>query len=170
MIIRIIGAALIVTGCVGFGFKTVFLHKREVHALKQIISALNYMESELQYRLTALPKLCQIICKMSDGIIFNFFQELTTEFENQISPDVKLCVDSVLSRLPEIPPITRKMLQSLGMSLGRFDIDGQLQDLEIVKNECIKQLELCTCNEESRLRNYRTFAACIGIAIVIILF
>ena len=47
------GAALVIAGCGGFGFSIASGYKREEGILRQLLRALNYMEWELQYRLTA---------------------------------------------------------------------------------------------------------------------
>ena len=56
--IKILGALLIMIGCGSVGFKMAAGYIREERCLKQIISTLDYMECELQYRLMALPELC----------------------------------------------------------------------------------------------------------------
>lgn len=54
---RWFGAALVIAGCGGFGFSIASGYKREEGILRQLLRALNYMEWELQYRLTPLPEL-----------------------------------------------------------------------------------------------------------------
>ena len=170
MMFRIVGAMLIVAGSAVLGWKATLLHRKEVAALKQLISALDYMECELQYRLTPLPILC---CKTGDnctGVVSNVFRELANELDNQIAPDAKLCMESALTKVKDLPATARQKMESLGMVLGRFDIEGQISDLHSVRSECIRLLERFTCDEDTRLRNYRTMAICAGIAIAIVLF
>lgn len=167
---RIVGAMLIVAGCAVWGWKITLLHKKDVAALKQLISALDYMECELQYRLTPLPQLCCKISENCTGVVSKVFRELANELDSQVSPDAKLCMESALMKVKDLPVTARQKMESLGMVLGRFDIAGQISDLHSVRSECIQQLERFTCDEDTRLRNYRTMAICAGIAIAIVLF
>ena len=59
MILKWIGVALVVAGCGSVGFKISANHRKEEKALRQLIGILDYMECELQYRLTPLPELWQ---------------------------------------------------------------------------------------------------------------
>ena len=67
---RWFGAALVIAGCGGFGFSIASGYKREEGILRQLLRVLNYMEWELQYRLTPLPELCRQAGKESFGKCF----------------------------------------------------------------------------------------------------
>lgn len=170
MTLKILGAILVICACAGYGVLMSTTHKREVHALRQLISALNYMECEIQYRLTPLPQLCRKTADTCSGIVSSIFVDLAGELDNQISPDAELCMESALRKNKEVPEHVYEGMMTLGRTLGRFDAEGQIRDLETVHIECIRKLEAYTNNETSRLRSYRTLALCAGIAVVIILF
>jgi hypothetical protein len=48
MILKWLGASLIILGCGGFGLAIASSHRREIQSLKKLIAALDYMECELQ--------------------------------------------------------------------------------------------------------------------------
>ena len=52
-----IGAILVIGGCGGFGFSVAGEAMRQERQLRQLLENLDFMESELRYRLTALPEL-----------------------------------------------------------------------------------------------------------------
>ena len=83
---KIIGAMLIIGGCGAFGYSIAASYRKEAAALRQLISALDFMQCELQYRLTPLPDLCAMAGKEQKGIVGRFLKELSLELENQISP------------------------------------------------------------------------------------
>ena len=168
MNIKIIGAILVIAGCGGFGFKLAATHLREESSLRQLISALDYMACELQYRLTPLPQLCRQAGQESKGIISYVFLALSEELEGQISPDAERCMSAALCRVKDLPGLSRNAIESLGHSLGRFDIEGQLKGLEAVRQECRRNLELLNQNRETRLRSYQTLGLCAGAAIAIL--
>ena len=55
MNIRWIGAALIIISCGGIGFRIANEQLKTERMLRELIRIFDYMECELQYRLTSLP-------------------------------------------------------------------------------------------------------------------
>lgn len=163
-----IGAALIILSCGGFGFSLAVSHKKEENTLRQLISALDFMECELQYRLTPLPDLCRQAGTQLSGMMHDVFLSLADELECQISPDVSSCMRSALSGREELPKHTRSCLMQLGNSLGRFDLAGQIKGLDAVRAECRRTLEDLSANREVRLRSYQTLGLCAGAALAIL--
>lgn len=168
MSFKLIGAILIISGCGGFGFKIASTHVRQERTLRNLIGILDYMECELQYRLTPLPVLCRQAAAESDGILRNLFLALTHELEDQIAPDVDRCMTAAMSKIKNIPFFTMEALEMLGRSLGRFDLNGQLKGLDAVRQECRRKLEELNNNREVRLRSYQTLGLCAGAAIAIL--
>ncbi len=168
MILKIIGVILVVAGCGGVGFRIAANHRQEEKALRQLIGILDYMECELQYRLTPLPSLCRQAAKEFKQIPGKVFLEMAIEMEAQISPDMECCMSAALEKVKEIPSVTRDTLVLLGRSLGRFDLDGQLKGLEAVRQECRRNLELLGSNRDTRLRSYQTLGLCAGAALAIL--
>lgn len=168
MNLKWIGAVLIVTACGGFGFKLVASYRYEERTLRQLISALDFMSCELQYRLTPLPVLCRQTAAECRGVLSELFFSLSSELEDQISPDANRCMLSAIARTKGLPLHTQENLELLGRSLGRFDLDGQLKGLESVRQSCRHCLEGMNQNKDIRLRGYQTLALCAGAALVIL--
>lgn len=169
MMIKIMGAFLVVLGCGGYGMMIAANHKREVQSLRQLLSLLDFMECELQYRYTPLPDLCRQVAAEASGKLRNTFVSAAIEMEDQISPNVYSCMDAALSKNPDLPVHTQNVLSLLGRSLGRFDIEGQLIGLENVRSECRLLLTALTKDHDTRLRSYQTLGVCAGAALAIIL-
>ena len=168
MYLKMVGAILVILGCGGFGFKLAAIHIREEKTLKQLVSILDYMGCELQYRLTPLPVLCRQAAAESSGVIYHILLALATELEDQISPDVESCMNAALNRTKDVPDLTLETFKLLGHSLGRFDMDGQLKGLEAVRQECRKKIDTLNKNKDVRLRNYQTLGLCAGAALAIL--
>ena len=166
--IRILGASLIVIGCGGFGFKMAACYIREERFLRQMINVLDYMECELQYRLTPLPELCRQAGDHCSKSLKSLFNTLATELDAQIAPDAERCMCAALYKHRDIPPISEKILEMFGRSLGRFDLCGQLKGIDDIRNECNRHLQVLTENKDVRIRNYRTLAICAGAALAIL--
>ena len=108
MMLRVIGAILIIIGCGGFGFMLAANHRREECSLRTFISVLDYMECELQYRLTPLPDLFRQAAGFTRGVLRGVFLQICQELEDQIRPDAERCVIAALSKLSLTRAIRRR--------------------------------------------------------------
>lgn len=169
MNVKWIGAIFVILSCGGFGFYLAAAHKKEERMLRQLLAALDFMECELQYRLTPLPDLCRQAAAQSGGELKNVLTRLAEELESQISPDVKGCMDVALAVSQPLPAQTRKNLELLGNSLGRFDLEGQLKGLESLRDSCRRDLSAVEKDRDVHLRSYQTLGLCAGAALAILL-
>ena len=163
------GALLIVLSCGGFGMGLAASHHREEAALRQLVSALDLMECELQYRMTPLPELCRLAGRENRGCIRKILLDLARELDEQIAPDVSSCMKAALGSAHDIPAAALRALDLLGQSLGRFDLQGQLKGLEALRNLCTERLNTWTENSGQRIRSYQTLGLCAGIALAILM-
>lgn len=168
MILKLVGAALIILGCGGFGCAINYAHRKTVRHLQQLIASINYMECELQYRLTPLPELCQKAAAIGSGCISAFFKILEKELQTQIRPDPQSCVQSAVAQVPDIPDCIRSKIMDLGITLGSFGLEGQLEGFQKVRFSCEQLLSELTQQQDVRLRSYQTLAVCAGAALVIL--
>lgn len=164
-----IGAVLIVTGCAGFGFAQASAYRKEESVLRQLLSALDFMECELQYRLTPLPDLCRQVGKETTGCIRAVFNSLAQEMDRQIAPDVSSCMHASLAIVKGVPERTKRILRDLGNSMGRFDLNGQLKGLEQIRSVCRQQVEALSSHRDERIRGYQTLGLCAGAALAILM-
>lgn len=168
MILKLIGAVFVLAGCGGIGFRIAANHRFEEKNLRQLIGILDYMECELQYRLTPLPELCRQASKEFSGLLGSVFYELSVEMNAQNSSDLEQCMSVALARKEKLPPLTQEKLLLLGKTIGRFDIEGQTKGLETVRQECRRQAEALAYNRDARLRSYQTLGLCAGAALAIL--
>lgn len=166
---KIMGAVLIVAACGGFGFMVAASHLKEEKGLRQLLMILDYMECELQYRLTPLPSLCRQAAGEGNTQVHKSFLYLAQELEEQISPDVYRCMSVALLKAKELPRCTHRAMLMLGHSLGRFDLEGQLKGLAFVRQQCNLDLDKLCKNRDTRLRSYQTLGLCAGAAMAILL-
>lgn len=168
MSVKWIGAILVVAACGGFGFLMASAYKREEKYLRQLARLLEYMGWELEYRLTPLPELCAKAADQADQGIKTVFSCLAGELEGQALPDVAHCMDVALEKISQLPPLTREVFTQMGVSLGQFDLSGQLKGLKTVEKFCEHELENLSQHREERLRSYQTLGLCAGAALAIL--
>ena len=169
MTVKILGAVLILTGCGGFGMLICLAYKREEEMLRQMIRAMDCMESELQFRMTPLPELCIRAGNGSSGSISRFWNSLSEELQRASSPDVEGCANAAMDANGPFPQRVEMILEQLSDTLGQFDAPAQIRALEAARTQCHRVLEAMGTNRENRLRSYQTLGICTGIALVIIL-
>lgn len=168
MTLKLIGAALILLSCSGFGFYVAASHKKEVVCLKKLTAIIEFMEWELECRLTPLPQLCQHVAEKTKCSFSGVFGYLAQELTCQIAPDVATCMRSVLAAQKDIPKFTYRYLEMLGDSLGEYNIDGQLKSLVSLRLCIGKKLDELTENQKQRLHCYQTLGVCAGAALAIL--
>ena len=168
MTIKWIGALLVIAGCGGVGFTMAASYKREERCLRALIRALDFMTCELQFRLTPLPDLCRAAGKECGGPAGQALTALALELESQICPDADSCMYAALSKMENLPAATAEALGQLGKSLGRFDLNGQLQGIEQVRVHCRRALSELEAGRDQRIRGYQTLGVCAGAALAIL--
>lgn len=169
MMLKIIGSALIVFGCGGFGFVLASAHRREVRILRNLITSLSYMKCELQFQKTPLPQLCRKTATCTGGPVGKYFAALAHELESQVCPDVRSCSIHALSSSKDLPASVRDGILKLSDTLGAFDLKGQLDGLEYAGSQAEQALKNLLQNQDQRLRNYQTLGLCAGAALAILL-
>lgn len=162
------GAVLVLLGCGGCGWSMVAEQKKQERLLRQLLQLLNFMESQLQYRLTPLPELCRQAGREVGGSLRPVFRELAEQLDGGAAPDVAACMTAVLSRHGDLPGSLRRLLYQLGKSLGRFDLPGQLQGLGVVRSACQQERQRLEENKGERFRSIQTLTLCAGAALVIL--
>jgi stage III sporulation protein AB len=168
MIMKWIGAALVIAGCGGIGFAICRNYRREEDALMQLIHSFEWMQCELNYRMTPLPALCRAVSEVAKGFVGEFYRKLATELDEQITPDVFTCVQSAIRDVPQLPASAIRVLRNLGTSLGMFDLQGQVGALETAEELCKKDLRELSNNKQEKLRNYQVLGICAGVTMVVL--
>lgn len=136
--------------------------------LCQLLDVLNFMECELQYRLTPLPELCRQAGTAARGTVREVLLCFVGELESQIAPDAGSCMRAAVACEKDVPESIRNIFLQMGQTLGHFDLPGQMQDLEAAKEACQSRLNALSQNREERLRGYQTLGLCAGAALVIL--
>ena len=166
---KLLGAALILGGCVFLGLYTASLHRTEANSLRRLIGILDYIDCELQYKLSSLPDLCRQAARDSQGALRKLFILFADEMDSRLYSDVRSCMIAAVAKFSNLPELTKKSLLLLGSEMGKFDLPGQIKSLESVRAVCRKHLNDLEANKDIRLRTYQTLSICAGAALVIIL-
>ena len=167
--IRILGAVAVIAGCSSFGFSLAAAARRECGHLRCLIRAIQHMQWELKYRMTELPELCRLAGENCSGAVSDIFGEMAEKLHRREVIDVSAAFLSEVNRR-ELPRKVRWNLRQLAQCLGRYDLEGQLQGLEAVRQQCRADLNALESDRAERMRSYQTLAVCAGTALVILFF
>lgn len=170
MNLKWIGAVLIIVACGAIGFAKAAAHRKEEKLLRHLIAGIELMIRELSFRMCSLPELCRIVSEESVGEIQAVFIRLSSELDRQIAPDASLCMRAALESVKTLPKSVYGHLIRLGDCLGRFDMQGQIDCLEGICQQCREDLDKLSLNRDARLRGYQTLGLCAGFALAILLF
>lgn len=168
MTFKLLGAILVIIGCGGMGSMIALNAVRETKALKDTIRALEFMECELQFRLTPLPELLRLSAEMSSGIVESFFKSAHRELELHTTPNAGKCMLVALESCSNMPSAAKGLLTQLCKNIGKFDLEGQIKEIESIRTEARKILESHSKNMDTRLRSYKTLGLCAGAALIIL--
>ena len=168
MNLKWLGAMCVIVGCGSCGFLMASQYLANLRQFRHLITVLDYMRCELQYRCTPLPQLCRQSSEQVTGKVKQVFSCLADELDAQISPDVQRCMASVLDRQNTLEDSMRSILLGLGSNLGKFDIEGQLRSLEHARALCSEKLSQLCQGKEARVRSYQTLGLCAGAALAIL--
>jgi stage III sporulation protein AB len=118
--------------------------------------------------MTPLPELCRRTADRTHGSVSGVFLKLSEELERQIAPDAACCMLAALAKTLDVPPKMEAFLTQLGLMLGQFDLQGQLQGIQGLKESCELARKGMDQNRPQRLRSYQTLGLCAGAAIAIL--
>ena len=79
--LRIIGAALVLTGAGALGLGKGLQFYRQLRQLRDFVGAVEILKCELNYTLMPLPKLYRAVGRRTQGVCSRFFNALATDLE-----------------------------------------------------------------------------------------
>jgi len=163
-----IGAVFVMVSCGGFGAGIAGGYRRRERLLRQLMHILENIQAELEFHLVSLPELTKQAAGDAGGILRDLFLNLTRELNWQAQPDASGCMYAAMEKTRDLPACLRRPLVQLGQTLGRFDLEGQMQGLESTREACRRELSRLEKNRDVRLRSYQTLGLCAGAALVIL--
>ena len=169
MTTKLLGAAFMIVGSGIIGRLLIFSKRKEIKTTQELILLLDNLACELQYRITPLPELCNIVCNQARGSLKELFTYFAEELNNQIMPNAQICMDTAIKRTDNLPDLTKSCVELLGQVLGHYELEGQLKGIQSVREECIRAVNIFSEDVAPRLRCYQSLSLCAGAALAILL-
>lgn len=169
--LKLVGAALLLTGGAGLGVSAVIRLERRVTALRSLTQALELMERELDFRLPPMKNLIRETARRSSEPASGFLRacaEKLEEWDGQ--PLSGLWQRAAMDQLPALKPCDLEALFSVGAVLGRYDAESQRGVISAARERLTGFLFDATEERRRQGRVYGTLGATAGVFLVILLF
>ena len=158
---KIPGVLAVICAFLSLGTIRLRAMKEEISCTKALIAGLFVLKSELAARLCSMQELLHKASQASSGEAAAFFQEAADRLED---PSEAAFSDlwSALCRsmLPSLSETLRTELETLGRSLGRFDLDDQLAACDRMLSAADRKLLEITRRYPEQRRLTMTLCGC----------
>ena len=144
-------------------------YRNAIKDLRSLVAVADYMECELNCRLTPLAPLCRGAAMTCGGTLSALLLDFATELEAQIAPEPGQCMAASLGKQPMLSGQAVGLLRDLGSCFGKFDLPGQLKELDGIRQRAKDALSQLEQNKDTRVRSYQTLGICAGAALAILL-
>lgn len=135
--------------------------------LKKIKKGLNYLKTKITYTNDTLPNIFFDIHNKLNGDVGELFLASGKRMELEFAGEAwEKCIDSTRLILSNED---KDVLKSLGKLLGSTDIDGQINQIDMVNNFLDEQINEAMEQKNKNEKMYKKLGIIIGLGIVIIL-
>jgi len=169
--LSVIGAGLIICGTTAWGFSAVVRLRRRTKVLSGLIAALELMESELSFKLAALPELMATLSTAAAPEVRGLFVRCAARTDTIGSCSFRRMWRESLENSPELLLRVEEYecLSELGGVLGRYDLSQQQRALHYAKARLSTFLSRAEEERTRQSRFYGTLGIASGIMAVLIL-
>ena len=169
--LKLIGLSLILaaSGAVGAGLAGTV--RRQQAQTLALIDALLRIRHELQYRLTPLPEIFAALGSSRNREIAEFFSRLAALLSSAQTCTVGYACRQALAQTRglSLSSAARGTILSLVDSLGRYDLEGSVQALDLALSRLREEVKALQNSAAARCRTYLTLGVCTGLAAAVIL-
>ena len=135
------------------------------------IDAVLRIRHELQYRLTPLPDVFLALQESREAAVAAFFSGLAGSLSAADTCTVGYACRRAMAQTGglQLTAGTRSALLALFDALGRYDLEGNLQMLELALDRLRAEARTIQSGSRARCKTYISLAVCTGLAIAVIL-
>ena len=165
--IKIIIYSFIFLSCSLIGILISKKYVNRVNELKEFKNALNMFKTKIRFTYAPLPEIFTEIAENVDSNISNVFKKASQKMD--------ICTAGEAWNLAlkaedlNIDDEDRNVLKNLSKMLGKTDLEGQLNQIEMTFDFLDNQIKKAENQRSKSEKMYRTLGMLIGMAIVIIL-
>lgn len=167
IIIKYIILILILITCSIIGMTISQKYKKRELELKEMKTALNMFKSKIKYTYETIPDTFMEISANFSCNISNIFKNASLKMKEDNAGNAwNNAIDNTYSYMNKED---RNVLKSLSKMLGKTDLEGQLQEIELTDNFLNYQIEKAEIERQKNEKLYKTLGIVAGIGFVIVL-
>lgn len=169
---RLLGAMLIILASGAAGMLVAKNFAERPRILRALQSALQMLETEINYGRTTLPEACLRVAESHDATVSLFFtvfaQELTAGTGHSGQEAWRKALQTLADEGLQSGDLDR--LQTLGAVIGQSDADDQVKHLRLVHKQLEQALHQAEEEREKNVRLWNYLGFCFGALVVLLLF
>lgn len=167
LLLKILIYSFIFLSCSLIGILISKKYVNRVNELKEFKNALNMFKTKIRYTYAPLPEIFTEISENIDSNISNVFKKASEKMA--ICPAGEAWNLALRIEDLNIDDEDRNVLKNLSKLLGKTDLEGQLNQIEMTSDFLDNQIKKAENQRAKSEKMYRTLGMVIGMAIVIIL-
>lgn len=165
---ELLGSVMIIASFAFLGWEQKEKLRRRAVTLAVLGQALERMRRELECRLIPLKSLMELMSRESGASVRELFLSCREAMERMEEENFQSVWKNSLTKVINIQPEDRALLETLGSTLGRYDVREQTRSLYSVE-EMLRERYMLAERERKRLgKVYQTTMTAFGIALVIL--
>lgn len=169
--LKMIGLSLILAASSAMGVRLAAMAKRQQTQTLVLIDAVLRLRHELQCNLTPLPEAFALLAQGENREIAALFGSIAARVQCAEGCAVGFACRRALAKTSGLclPQSAQQALVSLFDTLGRYDLEGNLQALDLALSRLREQARTLRDSVRARCRTYLTLGVCTGLAVAVVL-
>ena len=167
--IRLIGAVLVAAGGALLGFQAAAGLRGRVRTLNQLEAGLAFLERELELNLPTLPRLLERGAAHSEGAARELFRGCVRGLNRLDREDFSALWRRLVESQSALDPEGQAILHPLGDTLGRYEVQRQLEALSAARRRLEKLSARLEADSRRKGRVYQALGLSGGAFLVILL-
>lgn len=166
-LIKYLELVLILSASTYIGILISKKYLNRVKDLKEMKNALNIFATKIKFTYEPIPQIFKEISGKVNKNISNIFISASKKMENMNAGEA--WIQSLEEKNTNMIKEDIETLKTLSNLLGKVDLEGQVNEIELVETFLDTQIELAEEEKNKYVKMYKTLGVTIGIAVVIIL-
>ncbi len=168
---KLAGVIFIVISTCSVGLRIASTLRKHCKMLRQLLSALQVMESEIGFCSTPLPQVFALMAIQTDGSLSRVFSSVARAMDKNrwLTPQSAMAKALQAETHSEMDKQVAEELLSLSAGLGKYDRESQIATLDKAKARIGLLLQSAEQECNVRSKTYRVLGICAGISVAILL-
>lgn len=147
-------------------------YSTRVNELEETISALEILESRINYTYDTIPEIFDFISRHLKTNVKNIFEYTAEKLYNDKNNSAGDLFNSTIDEeriLLELNDVDLDILKGLSVSLGQVDLESQVKNIRLIIRSLVTQLEEAKREKDKNFKLCRNLGAIFGVLLIIIL-